>query len=105
MKVHLSPHSPSWALKFLEVKITLEQCLSNAPYISIEHVGSTSIPGLLAKPVLDIDIIVTLEQLPAVRKALSEAGYLDQGECGVPGRFQFRQPGFGAADAAFGEVK
>lgn len=103
MKVHLEPHNPAWVAEFGAVKASLETVLSAAPFMSIEHVGSTSIPGLVAKAVLDIDIIVTPEQLPAVRQALVQAGYFDCGEMNVPGRFAFRQPGFGQRDAAWGE--
>jgi len=63
--------------------------------MQIEHVGSTSIPGLIAKPVLDIDIIVqTPDDLEAVRAALVSANYAELGDWGVPGRLAFRQPGF-----------
>ncbi|RDW82265.1 hypothetical protein BP6252_03377 [Coleophoma cylindrospora] len=103
MKVHIVPHNPTWSTKFQSAKASLESILSEAAYMSIEHVGSTSIPGLEAKPVLDIDIIVTPEMLPAVRQALVQAGYFDCGEMNVPGRFQFRQPGFGQYDAAWGD--
>lgn len=54
----------------------------------------------MAKPVLDIDIIVaSLDDIPAVRKAMVGAGYHDAGEMKMPGqvgpgRFAFRQPGY-----------
>ena len=102
MKVTIEPHNPAWASQFASTKKDLEESLSGIPIKSIEHVGSTSIPGLPAKPVLDIDIIASLDVLPAVRAALAKSGYFDQGEMGVPGRFQFRQPGYGPKDAAFG---
>ncbi|KAL9106561.1 MAG: hypothetical protein Q9227_008407 [Pyrenula ochraceoflavens] len=102
MKVHLSPHNPDWLLQFASTKSKLESILIDIPIRSIEHVGSTSIPNLLAKPVLDIDIIIPLSSLPAVRSALSNTGYTDCGEMNVPGRFAFREPGFSAKQAAFG---
>lgn len=52
-----------------------------------------SIPGLLAKPILDIDIIVPSEAVTeAARKALVLAGYEDRGEMDRPGRVALRQP-------------
>lgn len=102
MKVTIEPHNLLWASEFNQVKTSLEAILSGIPIKSIKHVGSTSIPGLPAKPVLNIDIIVTLDTLPAVRAALSQAGCFDCGEMNVPGRFAFRQPGYGKGDAAFG---
>jgi GrpB-like predicted nucleotidyltransferase (UPF0157 family) len=102
MKVTIEPHNPSWILEFQKAKASLEKILKGLQYTSIEHVGSTSIPGLPAKPVIDIDIIIPLSSLASVRAALSDAGYFDCGEMNVPGRFAFRQPGFGRGDAAFG---
>lgn len=102
MKVFIQPYDPIWAAKFQEAKAALEGILVGVPYTSIEHVGSTSIIGMPAKPVLDIDIIVTLQTLPAVRAAMVKAGYLDNGEMGVPGRFVFRQPGYAQFDPASG---
>jgi GrpB-like predicted nucleotidyltransferase (UPF0157 family) len=60
--------------------------------IDIQHVGSTAVPGLWAKPVLDIDIIIDNEnELAAITKKLQALGYLSKGEQGIPGRFAFRQ--------------
>lgn len=102
MKVVILPYDPAWASEFEKHKVELLRTLEGVPISSIEHVGSTSVPGLKAKPVLDIDIIIPPSSLEATRQALSQAGYFDCGECGVPGRWQFRQPGYGRADAAFG---
>ncbi|MES3017975.1 MAG: GrpB family protein [Bacteroidota bacterium] len=71
----------------------LETGLSNiTPQPEIQHVGSTSVTGLVAKPVLDIDIIIadktTLHQVSA---GLEKLGYKSKGEQGIPGRFAFRQ--------------
>jgi GrpB-like predicted nucleotidyltransferase (UPF0157 family) len=55
-----------------------------------------------AKPVLDIDIIIPASSLETARRALSNAGYTDCGEMDIPGRFAFRQPGYGRLDAAHG---
>jgi GrpB-like predicted nucleotidyltransferase (UPF0157 family) len=74
--------------------IDLQEILKGIPILSIEHVGSTSIPGLVAKPVLDIDIVVTPETLPATRAAMASAGYTDLGERGVPDRYSSLQPGY-----------
>jgi GrpB-like predicted nucleotidyltransferase (UPF0157 family) len=103
VKIIIEPYNPSWAAEFQKTKATLETILQGISYISIEHVGSTSIPDLAAKPVIDIDIIIPPSSLAATRTALAGAGYTDMGECGVPGRFQFRQPGFGAHQGTFGE--
>lgn len=68
--------------------------------VSIGHVGSTCIPLLKAKPVLDIDIIIGISSLEATRIALVNAGHAYCGEMNVPGRFAFRQPEHGKFSAA-----
>ncbi|KAL6249939.1 hypothetical protein RBB50_002240 [Rhinocladiella similis] len=105
MKVIIEPHNPNWTTKFLEVREQLRHILKDVAIVSIEHVGSTSIPMLKAKPVLDVDVIVHPASLEATRKALVNAHYTDCGEMNVPGRFAFRQPGYGRFDAAHGPGK
>ncbi|BCS20019.1 GrpB family protein [Aspergillus puulaauensis] len=102
MKVAIQPYDPDWPLKFREIQAQLFDILHKVDIISIEHVGSTSIPSLMAKPVLDIDIIIPISSLEAARSALKGAKYYDCGEMNVPGRFAFRQPGYGKLDAAHG---
>lgn len=89
----LEPHNPSWALEFLTLKSTLSTLLVDLPIKSIEHVGSTSIPSLLAKPILDIDIVISATDFPAVLERMKEGGYTHLGECHLPGRHAFWQPG------------
>ena len=56
----------------------------------IEHVGSTSVPGLWAKPIIDLDIVVsTMSDFESVRRCLDEQGYDYLGDQGVPGRDAF----------------
>lgn len=102
MKVSIQPYDPEWPKQFAERKDHLLQILKDVPIVSIEHVGSTSIPSLPAKPVIDIDIIIHISSLQAARDALAKAGYGDLGELGIPERFVFRQPGYGRFDAAHG---
>jgi GrpB-like predicted nucleotidyltransferase (UPF0157 family) len=103
MKVIIEPYNPAWAEEFQKDKALLETILKDVQYISIEHVGSTSIPGLSAKPVIDIDIIINPSSLVATRTAMVSAGYTDCGEMDVPGRHIYRQPGYGQHQAAHGE--
>lgn len=92
MKVIVEEHSPLWAKQFQEVKQELEGCLQGTPYISIEHVGSTSVPGLAAKPVLDIDIVIERAQLPGVIDHLTtKGGYEYRGDLGIADREAFRK--------------
>ena len=96
MKVIVEEYDPIWKEQFRGIKQELEETLAtNSPYLSIEHVGSTSVPYLAAKPVIDIDIVVQHQQLEAVITALETRGaYVYVGECGIPERhaFKFREP-------------
>jgi len=102
MKIHIEPHNPDWIVEFAKSKEDLQQILKDIPIISIEHVGSTSVPGLIAKPVLDIAIIVTGASLPLACTAIENASYTPLGEIGIEDRFAFRQPGFKKGQQANG---
>lgn len=61
--------------------------------INVEHVGSTAVKGLSAKPVIDACIVVaTGEDIPACVKRLASIGYVHRGNLGVPDREAFRSP-------------
>lgn len=62
--------------------------------VGIEHFGSTSVPGMAAKPIVDILIGVrSLTPPPSRLEALARLGYEGFGEAGVPGRLYFRKRG------------
>jgi GrpB-like predicted nucleotidyltransferase (UPF0157 family) len=105
MKVAVEPHNPEWEAEFRRVQDDLYKILKDIPILSIEHVGSTSVPGLLAKPVLDIDIVVTPDILATARVVMVSAGYTDLGEMGISDRVYFRQPGYGPRESATGVIK
>ena len=88
----LEAHSPDWARHFRLVADTLERALADLPIISIEHVGSTTVPGLPAKPILDIDIIVPRDVVAPAIGALARAGYAHCGDLGVTDREAFTAP-------------
>jgi GrpB-like predicted nucleotidyltransferase (UPF0157 family) len=94
MPVTVRPYDSSWPHEFLKIKSELEATLADVPYISIEHVGSTSIPYLSAKPILDIDVVATREQLQPVLEALQHPSLqlIYMGELGIADRHAFRAP-------------
>ena len=91
MRVTVEPYDPSWQRHFLKAKIELEQALSQVEYKGIEHVGSTSVPGLAAKPVIDIDIVVRQQDFEKAIEALKAAGYEYRGDMGIPDRYCFKR--------------
>ena len=91
MALLIEQYNPAWKSGFDQLKQTLSSLLSGF-IIDIQHVGSTSIPGMVAKPVLDVDIIIGEESLLAgISACLENAGYTNRGDQGIPGRFAFRQ--------------
>jgi GrpB-like predicted nucleotidyltransferase (UPF0157 family) len=83
-------YDPRWAELFQRERERLSEVLG-AFAVAIEHVGSTAVPGLAAKPVLDI--LVGVERLPLPEnalKALGALGYQYRGDGGIPGKQYFR---------------
>jgi GrpB-like predicted nucleotidyltransferase (UPF0157 family) len=74
--IEIVNYTPEWREKFLKEKDFLEKIAGEWLYGSIEHVGSTSIKGLCAKPVIDIMFgVKSLKSSKAAIKALTAAGY------------------------------
>jgi GrpB-like predicted nucleotidyltransferase (UPF0157 family) len=72
----------------------LRAVLQNALGVScrrIEHVGSTSVPGLVAKPIIDLDAVVATEDLRPAIEFLARLGYIHQGNLGIRGREAFER--------------
>jgi GrpB-like predicted nucleotidyltransferase (UPF0157 family) len=84
--VEVVPYSEQWPVRFAEVATALSRALEGVPVVAIEHVGSTSVPGLPAKPILDVDVIVRRPHVSAAIAALVEAGYAHQGDLGLTDR-------------------
>ena len=73
--VKLCPYDPSWKDEFEKEKNILKQVLGDYA-LDIQHVGSTAIPGLSAKPIIDIAVAVeSLDVLHKLIPILEEAGY------------------------------
>lgn len=92
MSVEVVEWSPRWAEQFDDVAEVLRAALADVPSASVEHVGSTSVPGLAAKPILDIDVVVDGADVPAAVAALESVGYTHRGDLGVTGREAFFAP-------------
>ena len=87
----LAPHSPTWAAAFEAEASALEDALSDVP-VQLHHIGSTAIPGIVAKPVIDmLGIVPTVERLDGRADRLTALGYEGLGEFGIPGRRYFRK--------------
>jgi GrpB-like predicted nucleotidyltransferase (UPF0157 family) len=90
--VAVVPYREEWPAQFRVVADELRRALATIPSASVEHVGSTSVPGLAAKPVIDIDVVVEREEVQKAITALESLGYTHRGDLGVVGREAFRAP-------------
>jgi GrpB-like predicted nucleotidyltransferase (UPF0157 family) len=61
--------------------------------VAIEHIGSTAVPGMAAKPIIDMDVLLKCgSDLPQVIQRLDARGYVHQGDLGIAGREAFASP-------------
>ena len=90
-KITVVDYNPKWAIQFENLRYVLNEKLGDI-ILNIEHVGSTSVPGLKAKPIIDIDIVIEdpRNSLDQVVFRLNELGYNHLGDLGVSGREAFR---------------
>jgi GrpB-like predicted nucleotidyltransferase (UPF0157 family) len=87
----LRAHDATWSAAFDEAARELASCLGEV-LVTQHHVGSTAIPGIAAKPVIDILAVVTdLDALDARTGTLVGRGYEALGEYGIPRRRYFRR--------------
>lgn len=85
--VCLEPYNEQWTALFEETKSEVQQILG-FNVIDIQHIGSTAIKGIVAKPILDVAVIV--HDLDAVNwDGMNHNGYVYRGQAGVPGRSFF----------------
>lgn len=85
-EVELVPHNPEWEkLADQEAQHILDSL--SIPVVGIYHIGSTSVPGIKAKPILDFVMEVeNMEKLIQESPKLEGIGYVSKGEYGIPGR-------------------
>lgn len=85
-------YDPSWPTLFEALRAPIAAALGEVA-LAIEHVGSTAVPGLAAKPIVDLDVVVaSASDLPPVIERLAALGYRHEGDLGIPGREAFKPP-------------
>ncbi|AGT31058.1 hypothetical protein M493_03760 [Geobacillus genomosp. 3] len=92
-KVEVMPYQLRWAALFEQEAERLRQ-IFDKEIIAIHHIGSTSVPGLKAKPIIDIMAVVTdISRVDECNGAMAAIGYEPKGENGIPGRRYFQKGG------------
>ena len=89
IKVEVVPYEINWKAAFEKIKSEIQEAIGEL-IIGIEHVGSTSVEGLSAKPCIDIDVIIEdYSVFDSVVKKLNEIGYVHEGNLGIKDREAF----------------
>jgi len=90
IKIIVDEYSDEWSILFNQFKSVYESYLLN-DFVAIHHVGSTSVPGLAAKPILDIDIEINDQtKFEKVKIELEKLGYKHVGDLGIKQREAFK---------------
>lgn len=89
----IADYDPSWPQKYWEEEKRLKQILGEN-CMAMYHIGSTSVPGLAAKPILDIlPVVKSLEKVDEAAAEFEKIGYEYLGEFGIQGRRYLRKGG------------
>ena len=85
-------YDPAWPQLFEQLRDRVVAALGDL-VVAVEHVGSTAVPGLPAKPIIDLDVVIpAIADLPAAIERLATLGYVHRGDLGIPGRKAFSRP-------------
>ncbi len=84
------PYDPKWKNDFEEIKQEIVNAVGDL-ILRIEHVGSTSVEGLSAKPIIDIDVVISdYSVFDSIISRLSTIGYIHEGDLGIKDREAFK---------------
>jgi GrpB-like predicted nucleotidyltransferase (UPF0157 family) len=85
--VELAPYSPDWAKSAAQEGARIRDAIGGSVIVIVHHIGSTSIPGIRAKPIVDLmPLVSSLAELDAARAKIEALGYEWFGEYGISGR-------------------
>ncbi len=89
-KVTVIPYDKTWKSSFEDIKTEIENAIGDL-IVAIEHIGSTSVEGMSAKPIIDIDVVIRdYSVFDAVVSKLETIGYIHEGNLGIMGREAFK---------------
>ena len=93
--ITITGYNEDWPKRFAEIRDCLRtELASEGGAFEVEHIGSTAVPGLVARPVLDLCVVVPEpSDMPPLIGGLERLGYIHQGDRGVTGRETFRRKG------------
>ena len=87
--IRVVPHDPRWHEMFQDEVASLRNILGDSAR-EVHHMGSTAIPGICAKPIIDVLVVVRdIAAIDGFDETMRARGYLPKGENGIPGRRYF----------------
>ncbi|MDU5144223.1 MAG: GrpB family protein [Paenibacillus dendritiformis] len=93
MNVIVTEYNEQWDNMFLDEAQKIEEIFADE-LLDIHHIGSTSVPGLKAKPIIDMmPVVKDIEKMDSFYEKMEGLGYESMGEFGMPGRRYFRKGG------------
>jgi GrpB-like predicted nucleotidyltransferase (UPF0157 family) len=95
MPIEVVAYDPGWPARFVAIRAAIADALGDVAVVAIEHIGSTSVPGLAAKPVIDVDVVVDRPDLMLAIDALERIGYRHRGDLGIADRHSLAPPSDG----------
>ncbi|WBV72346.1 GrpB family protein [Legionella pneumophila] len=91
--IEVVPYDSNWSIQFLQEAERIKKALSSN-CIEIHHIGSTSVPDLAAKPVIDmIPVVLDITKVESANDSMRALGYETKGEYGIPFRRYFQKGG------------
>lgn len=84
----VKPYDPAWPSQFLQISAFVKTGLDGVSH-RVEHIGSTAIPGMMAKPIIDLDVVISPGTFLEAKAGLAVIGYIHQGDLGIPKRQAF----------------
>lgn len=92
-KVEVLDYQTEWPLLFEKEKKVLHQLFQENSHV-VFHIDSTAVPGLAAKPIIDLmPVVYSLHQVDTLNEEMEQLGYVLKGENGLPGRRYFEKGG------------
>ncbi|GAJ25688.1 hypothetical protein JCM15457_566 [Liquorilactobacillus sucicola DSM 21376 = JCM 15457] len=86
----VEPYNEYWPIAFERIRIFLNKEIGSL-ILRIEHVGSTAVPGLSAKPIIDLDVVIRdYSNFEELKHILSNLGYNYEGDLGIKDRHAFK---------------
>ena len=88
-RVIVERYNKDWPVWFEDLRSFIKSILGSL-VIRIEHVGSTSIPGMVSKPIIDLDVVILWQDFEDVKRLLVNVGYEHEGDLGIKEREAFK---------------